>query len=191
MRAIEDAGIDPLSLAGSRTAVAVGMSTCDYARLTQEQQGDYGPYAATGTALSIAANRVSYALDLRGTELGRGHSMLLVPEAASPSLPGDGARGDRDAASVGGANLILVAQVSAAFAEGWLALARWTVQSVRQGCKRLRTRGRHRGRAVEAVFRRRTGTAIAFTRLQGSTAVNQDGRSNGLTAPNGLAQQRR
>ena len=63
---LEHAGIAPGSLAGGRTAVIVGISNSDYIRLAQDEVADVGPYVATGNALSVAANRISYALDLRG-----------------------------------------------------------------------------------------------------------------------------
>ncbi|MFP3616454.1 beta-ketoacyl synthase N-terminal-like domain-containing protein, partial [Paraburkholderia sp. SIMBA_050] len=63
---LEHAGIAPRSLAGARTAVVVGISNADYVRLAQQEAADIGPYVATGNALGVAANRISYTLDLRG-----------------------------------------------------------------------------------------------------------------------------
>src|SRR5207244_3939099 len=67
--ALEHAGIVPQSLAGSRTGVFVGISTDDYARLQFDNADSLSAYAGTGSALSIAANRISFALDLRGPSL--------------------------------------------------------------------------------------------------------------------------
>ncbi len=185
--AIEDAGIDPLSLAGTKTAVAIGLSTFDYARLAQEQQGDYGPYAATGTALSIAANRISYVLDLRGPSWvvdTACSSSLVALHQACLSLE----RGDCDSALVGGANLILVSQVSAAFARAGLLSPDGRCRTFDKDAN-----GYVRGEGIGVVLIKRLSDAVrdgdnVYALLRG-TAVNQDGRSNGLTAPNGLAQQ--
>ena len=67
--ALENACEAPDRLAGSRTGVFVGISGVDYV-LFQGAFDPYGelvnPYSSPGAAHSIAANRISYALDLHG-----------------------------------------------------------------------------------------------------------------------------
>jgi acyl-CoA synthetase (AMP-forming)/AMP-acid ligase II/3-oxoacyl-(acyl-carrier-protein) synthase/acyl carrier protein len=187
--AVERAGIAPQSLAGSRTAVAIGISTNDYARLLRSgsSSADADPYASTGNALSIAANRISHLLDLRGPSWS-------VDTACSSSLValhqtcGMLRRGECDTALVGGANLILVPDLSDAFTR--------TGMLSRDGVCRAfdeRANGYVRGEGVAMVLLKRLSDAIRDgDRIEAvirGTAVNQDGRSNGLTAPNGPAQQ--
>lgn len=66
VEALDDAGIDPVSLAGGDTAVAVGASAMDYGALQQRRLRSMNAYSLTGLSLCNTANRLSYALDLRG-----------------------------------------------------------------------------------------------------------------------------
>ena len=77
--ALEDAGQTLESLRGSQTGVFVGISTNDYVQLCLPQAGDLQPYWSTGNASCIAANRLSYFLDLKGPS-------LAVDTACSSSL---------------------------------------------------------------------------------------------------------
>ncbi|MGH3156554.1 MAG: beta-ketoacyl synthase N-terminal-like domain-containing protein, partial [Streptosporangiaceae bacterium] len=63
---LEDAGQVPARIAGSSTGVYVGISTNDYARRQLSTADDINALTPTGNAMSIAANRISYELDLRG-----------------------------------------------------------------------------------------------------------------------------
>jgi acyl-CoA synthetase (AMP-forming)/AMP-acid ligase II/3-oxoacyl-(acyl-carrier-protein) synthase/acyl carrier protein len=185
--AVEHAGLAPQSLAGSRTAVVIGISTCDYARLMQGGSVDAGPYASTGNALSIAPNRISYALDLRGPS-------WAVDTACSSSLValhqacGLLRRGECDAALVGGVNLILVPELSEVF-------TRTGMLSPDGVCRAFdeKANGYVRGEGVGVVLLKRLSDALRdgdrIEAVVRGAAVNQDGRSNGLTAPNGPAQQ--
>ncbi|MCX4165234.1 MULTISPECIES: beta-ketoacyl synthase N-terminal-like domain-containing protein [Paraburkholderia] len=184
---LEHAGTAPRDLAGAQTAVIVGISNTDYIRLAQQEAADVGPYVATGNALSVAANRISYTLDLRGpswaVDTACSSSLVAVHQACRALL-----RGECDAALAGGANLILAPQLSASFTQSGML-------SPDGRCKAFdaSANGYVRGEGVGMVLLKRLDDALAngdtvFAVIRGS-AVNQDGRSNGLTAPNGPAQQ--
>src|SRR5690606_36465400 len=64
--ALEDAGINPQSLAGTNCAVVFGATTVDYAGRVMAQPATIDAYCVTGVFPFAIANRVSYALDLRG-----------------------------------------------------------------------------------------------------------------------------
>ena len=64
--ALDDAGLPPSRLAGSGAGVFVGASLTDYADLRQADPASGDRYFMTGGALSILANRVGNAFDLRG-----------------------------------------------------------------------------------------------------------------------------
>lgn len=64
--ALENASIKPEKLRGTSTGVFVGASCSDYRELIQASELDIDGYNATGDALSILANRVSFLFDLRG-----------------------------------------------------------------------------------------------------------------------------
>lgn len=74
--ALDHAALPVKELAGSRTGVFVGISGNEYAHLTAAAPD---AWTATGAALSIAAGRLSYALDLRGPS-------LAIDTACSSSL---------------------------------------------------------------------------------------------------------
>ncbi len=69
VEALDDAGIAPRGLAGSDTAVFVGVSSPDYGGQQFTNPTDIGPYTSSGSALSNTANRLSHYFDLRGPSL--------------------------------------------------------------------------------------------------------------------------
>ena len=77
--ALEDAGIPPTQLGGSKTGVFVGISSFDYSVLQLKELTSIDAYAGTGLAHIIAANLLSYFLDLRGPS-------VAVDTACSSSL---------------------------------------------------------------------------------------------------------
>ena len=181
--ALENAGLAPESLDGSRTGVFLGISNSDYGRL----QRGVDAYTGSGIALSIGANRLSYFYNFRGpswvTDTACSSSLVAVHQARR-SLHSN----ECDLALVGGVNLLFAPEVSASFADaGMLA---------KDGrCKAFDSRadGYVRGEGCGIVIlkplsaAKRDGDSIAAI-IRGS-AVNQDGRSHGLTAPNGPAQE--
>src|SRR5579875_368757 len=64
--ALEHARIPASSLRGRPVGVYVGVSNNDYAMMAVSDPTTAHPYAITGTATSIIANRVSYFYDVRG-----------------------------------------------------------------------------------------------------------------------------
>lgn len=64
--AMEDAGLAPSSLAGSRTGVFMGVCHWDHAELFEHSGQPVDAYLPTGLAYSLIANRVSFAFDLTG-----------------------------------------------------------------------------------------------------------------------------
>ncbi|WP_156747692.1 type I polyketide synthase, partial [Methylosinus sp. 3S-1] len=186
--ALEDAGLDPRSLKGTRTGVFVGVSNSDYARLL-EQGGlaQLDAYFGAGTALNAAAGRIAFVLGLNGPALAVDtacSSSLVAIHLAVRSLR----NGESDCALAGGVNVIAAPSCSVAVSRAHMlspvgrcktfsAEADGFVRS--EGCgalvlKRL-SDARRDGDRVLAVIR--------------GTAMNHDGASSGLTAPSGKAQQ--
>jgi len=185
--AIESAGIPAERLAGSRTGVFIGISNLDYLRLQAGRSSSTDPYAGTGTALSIAANRLSYLFDLRGPSWAVDtacSSSLVAVHQACESLRA----GESDAALCGGVNLILSPQLTSVF-------TRAGMMSSSHRCRTFDAAadGYVRGEGAAVVVLKRLADALrdgdTIHALVRGSAVNQDGRSNGLTAPNGPAQQ--
>ena len=113
--ALEDAGYAPDRLGGTRTGVFVGISNSDYAQLQFNADASPDAYAGTGSALSIAANRLSYLLDLHGPSMAVDtacSSSLVAVHAACQSLRA----GESRAALAGGVNLLLTPKLTEALA---------------------------------------------------------------------------
>ncbi|MBF2094622.1 MAG: aminotransferase class III-fold pyridoxal phosphate-dependent enzyme [Synechococcales cyanobacterium K44_A2020_017] len=186
---LEQAAIAPQSLAGSRTGVFVGISHSDYGHLLSHhrQTAELSPHSATGTALCIAANRISYSLNLKGPSLAVDtacSSSLMAVHLAGQSL----AAGDCDLALAGGVNVILRPELTQVFQQAGMMAADGrckTFDAAADGYVRSEGCG-------VVVLKRLADAERAGDRIlavvQGS-AINQDGLSNGLTAPNGPAQQ--
>lgn len=184
--ALESAGLLPSAYAGSRTGVFVGISSFDHARRLLGAPDGVDAYDGTGGALSIAANRISYQLDLRGPSVAIDSacsSSLVATHLAIASLR----RGECDLAIVGGVNAILSPQLHLIFAQAGLLAGDGA-------CKPFDARadGITRSEGAVAIVLKPWSRALAdgdhvWATLLGS-AVNSDGRSNGLMAPNGSAQ---
>ncbi|MBZ0255513.1 SDR family NAD(P)-dependent oxidoreductase, partial [bacterium] len=172
--------------APKETGVFIGVSANDYAQVHQAAAAPADLYYGTGTALSIAANRISYWLDARGPSMAIdaacSSSLVAIHEARLSLL-----RGECRLALAGGVNLMLTPLLSQAFASGQML-------SPDGRCKTFDAAAngyvRGEGCGVVALKRlsdaRRDGDRVLAV-VRGS-AVNQDGRSNGLTAPNGPSQ---
>jgi acyl transferase domain-containing protein len=114
--ALENAGIPPHTLKGSQTGVFIGISNGDYLRLISQEMGNLNAYSGTGNAFSIAANRLSYWLDLKSPSLAIDtacSSSLVAVHLACQSLK----LGESDLCLVGGVNLILSPEVSIIFSQ--------------------------------------------------------------------------
>ncbi|MEU9172342.1 beta-ketoacyl synthase N-terminal-like domain-containing protein [Streptomyces sp. NPDC048420] len=104
--ALEDAGIRPSTLAGSRSGVFVGQATAEYSE-TQPPTGGPSVREAAGSRLrAVTAGRVSYALDLHGPSVvldtACSSSLVAVHHARQSLLSGES-----DLAVAGGVNIIL------------------------------------------------------------------------------------
>ena len=185
--ALEDAAIAPSSLAGSLTGVYVGISAHDYEQhQTAAPDATSNLYAATGSASSVAPNRLSYLLDLRGPS-------MAIDTACSSSLVSlhlacQGLRhGETDLALAGGVNLILSDKASVAFAAAGMLAPDGRCKTFDEAANGY-VRGEGCGVVVLKRLReaQRDGDRVRAVIL--GSAVHQDDRSNGLVAPNGLAQ---
>ncbi|HEX3641760.1 MAG TPA: beta-ketoacyl synthase N-terminal-like domain-containing protein, partial [Ktedonobacteraceae bacterium] len=184
---LENAGQAPEKLAGSQTGVFIGISSNDYARLQFQDLRHIDAYAGTGNAHSIAANRLSYVLDLRGPSTAIDtacSSSLLAVHQACQSLR----NGECDLALAGGVNLILSPELTVTFSQAHMMSSDGRCRTFDEAAD-----GYVRGEGCGLVLLKPLSAALrdddtVLAVIRGS-AVNQDGRSNGLTAPNGPSQE--
>mgnify|MGYP001053742356 FL=1 len=185
--ALENARIPASSLRGGSVGVFVGSSTNDYSYLAMMDPRTAHPYAITGTASSIIANRVSYFYDFRGPS-------VAVDTACSSSLVAvhEGVQalraGEADVVVAGGVNALVTPAVTLGFDEvGGVLAADGRIKSFSSDADGY---ARSEGGGMLVLKRledaRRDGDEIIAV-IAGS-AINHDGRSNGMLAPNPDAQ---
>ena len=185
--ALEYARIPASSLRGRDVGVFVGSSTNDYSYLAMMDPRTAHPYAITGTASSIIANRVSYFYDFRGPS-------VAVDTACSSSLVAvhQGVQalrtGQADVVLAGGVNALVTPAVTLGFDEvGGVLAPDGRIKSFSADADGY---ARSEGGGMVVLKRlgdaRRDGDEIIAV-IAGS-AINHDGRSNGMLAPNPDAQ---
>ncbi|WP_299561118.1 type I polyketide synthase [uncultured Mycolicibacterium sp.] len=184
--ALEHAGVPPRSLAGSDTAVLMGVNSDDYGRLLMEDLPGIEAWTGIGTSLCGVANRVSHLLDLRGPSVALdaacAASLVAVHQACQLLR-------DRETA------LALAGGVSALIGPGLTRVLDRAGATAPDGrCKSFDAAadgyGRGEGAAVVVLKRladaRRDGDRVIAV-IRGG-AVAQDGRTVGIMSPNGAAQ---
>ena len=188
--ALENAGQPPDQLAGTRTGVFVGIGGFDYSNVIinyKDHLQVMNAYLGTGNAHSIAANRISYLLDLRGPSVAIDtacSSSLVAIHMACDSLRS----AQSDLAIAGAVNLILSPEVTIAFSH-----ARMMAADGRCKTFDAKADGYVRAEGCGVVILKRLSDALRdrdnILGLIRGSAVNQDGRTAGIAAPNASAQQ--
>ncbi|MEA2985553.1 MAG: phthiocerol/phenolphthiocerol synthesis type-I polyketide synthase, partial [Alphaproteobacteria bacterium] len=185
--ALEDAGIPPSTIAGTNVGVFVGASQADYGHKFFGDHAVADSHFATGTALAVVANRISYIYDLRGPS-------LTVDTACSSSLVAlhqavEALRSGRiETAIVGGINVI-------ASPASFIAFSQASMLSPTGLCQAFSAK-------ADGFVRAEGGTVFVLRKAahaQGSrnpvrglilaTDVNSDGRTNGISLPSAEAQE--
>ena len=183
--ALEDAGINPVRLKGTRTGVYTGISNDEYRMLVVESsrpsEAAGSLYALSGTNLNGTSGRVSFVLGLMGpakaVDAACASAMVAVNDAVT-----DLQHGKADLALVGGVQAILNGRIYELRAESMML-------SPDGQCKTFdaSANGYVRGEGCGVVVLKRLSEAEAdgdriWAVIRGS-AVNHGGASVGLTVP--------
>ncbi|ONI76457.1 hypothetical protein ALI144C_37015 [Actinosynnema sp. ALI-1.44] len=181
---LEDAGVPPRSLAGSRTGVFIGISGADYAR--RFKLADFDVHHGISAVASGAPGRISYILDVNGPSLavdGACASSLMAVHLACRSLH----NGESDLALAGGVTVQLEWG-------GLIGFARAGALSTRGRCAAFdeSADGFVRGEGCGMVALKRLTDAQRdgdhVLAVITGTAINHAGRVQGITQPSRGAQ---
>ena len=186
--AVEDAGVIPETLRGSRTGVFCGLTFNDYSILKSRIGVEaITPHTTVGSIACIVANRISYAFGLEGPSMSLDtacSSSLVAVHLACQSLR----LGETTLALAGGVSLMLAPDTG-------IALSQIGALSPDGRCHTFDAdaNGFARAEGGGVIVLKRLPDAIRdgdpiYCVIRGS-AVNNDGASNGLTAPSPKAQE--
>ncbi len=185
--AMEDAGLPPSSLRGTKTGVFVGISVSEYGLMLSNDVTQTDAHAAAGTSLCLAANRLSFVFGLQGPSLALDtacSSSLVAVHTACQNLR----NGECETALAGGAYLQLSPLGTINLTKAGFCAPDGRVRAfdaAASGYVRSEGAGLVVLKPLSAALK--NGDPI-YAVIRGS-AVNQNGASNGLTAPSRSAQE--
>ncbi|MFA5171064.1 MAG: type I polyketide synthase [Sulfuriferula sp.] len=184
--ALENAGVKPSSIRGSQCGVYIGIASNDYAYRLADDLNTVDSTTATGNTSSIAANRISYVLDLRGPSMAIdtacSSSMVAFHQACQSILSGESTQ-----ALAGGVSLHL-------HPYGFITFSKASMLSRRGRCQVFDAAGdgyvRSEGGGVFLLkdYDQAVADGDRILAVVASTAVNTDGRKSGLTVPSAQIQ---
>jgi thioester reductase-like protein len=184
--AIEDSGTPPSRLGGQRVGVFVGIATHDYSGIQGQTFKETDAHTNSGSTLSIASNRISYLLNLKGPSLSVDtacSSSLVALSIACRSIWA----GECDAALTGGVNLMCAPHATVGFAKA-------SMLSPDGQCFAFdeRANGYVRGEGAGVVYFKKLKQAIAdgdsIYAVIRAAVMNQDGHTSSMTVPGAEAQ---
>ena len=178
---LEDAGMSPAGLRGSKTAVYVGIASNDYANVAQSDPRNVDVHTNSGSTLSIASNRISYLFDLKGPSVSVDtacSSALVAINLACESVWS----GEATMALAGGVNALLTPDASIGFSKA-------TMLSPSGQCFAFddRANGYVRGEGAGMFVIKTLADALrdgdrVYCTIR-SAVINQDGHTSSMTVP--------
>eukprot|EP01052_Picozoa_sp_SAG31_P007897 SAG31_NODE_386_length_16407_cov_24.639686_2_plen_2943_part_00 len=187
MVSLSCAGFSKSALAGTEVGVFVGVGSPDFRDECARDQVPIGAYSATGSAMCISANRISYTLDLKGPSIALDtacSSALTALSLGCQSLN----QNQSNYALCEGVNLLLAPTTFVATSK-----ARMLSPTCRCRTFDAAADGYVRGEGCGAVVLARCSELNSEQKSYGlvrAASLNQDGRTATLTAPNGPSQQK-
>lgn len=187
-RAFENAGLSLQDVAGTKTCVFSGCLSPDYVTICHKDTYSPNQYHATGSAINMLANRVSWWFDLRGpsvtVDTACSSSLVALDLACKSIWAGDATMG-----LVCGANMMLTPE-----SQLYLNNLGMLSKDSRSYSFDHRANGYGRGEGVGVIIVQPLDEAIRDGRtiraVIRSTCSNQDGKTPGITQPSREAQYR-
>jgi myxalamid-type polyketide synthase MxaC len=184
--ALYDAGFVKKSLQEANVGVYCGIGSPDFRDISARDQATVGAFSATGSAMCICANRISYTFGLKGPSVALDtacSSALTAMTLGYESL----LQNNCDAALAEGVNLLLSPTT-------FVATCKARMLSPDSRCRTFdaTANGYVRGEGCGAVVMVRQSDVTATQKVLATVraaSLNQDGRTASLTAPNGPSQQ--
>jgi myxalamid-type polyketide synthase MxaE and MxaD len=185
--AFDNAGYTKKLLDRTKTGVYIGISVNEYSHFQMGSPLSISSHSGTGSALSIAANRISYYYNFRGPSMAVDtacSSSLTAVHLACQSLR----NGESKMAIAGGVNMILSPAHSIAFTKAGVLAPDGRCKTFDQDAD-----GYVRGEGGGAVVLKLLSEAIAdgdpVQAVILGSAIGQDGHTNGLMAPSQESQE--
>ncbi|MEY9988679.1 acyl transferase domain-containing protein/NADPH:quinone reductase-like Zn-dependent oxidoreductase/SAM-dependent methyltransferase/acyl carrier protein [Streptomyces sp. V4I8] len=185
--ALDDAAIPAEALAGSDTCVYVGVSDPAYGTFLTMQDNHTSPHTMPGATLSITANRLSYAFDLRGPSMAVDtacSSSLVALDRACRTLR----EGTSRVALAGGINVLMSPYSYAGFCYAGMLSRRGRCAAFSADAD-----GFVRAEGGAVLVLKRLADAVAdgdrIHAVLAGTGSNSDGRTTGMTLPSWEAQE--
>ncbi len=179
--AIEDAGIAPSELRGDSVGVFVGIAGNDYAGIQMPHHAGIDVHTNSGCTQSIASNRISYLLDLKGPSVSVDTACSSALVAMSQACHGIW-NGQCRAALTGGVNAIITPHATIGFSK-----AQMLSPSGQCFAFDARANGYVRGEGAAMVLIKPLSDAIEngdpIYAVIRSAVVNQDGHTSSMTVP--------
>ncbi|MCO4697568.1 SDR family NAD(P)-dependent oxidoreductase [Streptomyces sp. RO-S4] len=185
--ALDDAGVPAESLAGSDTSVYVGVSDPAYGVGLSMTQDHTSPHTMPGATLSITANRLSYAFDLRGPSMAVDtacSSALVALDRACRTLH----EGTGRVALAAGVNVLISPYSFAGFSYAGMLSRRGRCAAFSADAD-----GFVRAEGGAVLVLKRLADAVAdgdrIHAVLAATGNNTDGRSTGMIVPSAETQE--
>ena len=184
--ALEDAGVPPARLRGSRCGVFIGLASADYSYQLADDLAGIDASTATGNTASVAANRLSYFFDWHGPSMAIdtacSSSLVAFHQACRAIISGE-----VPCAITGGISLHL-------HPYGFIIFSKASMLSPRGRCNTFDADGdgyvRSEGGGLFLLkdYDQALADGDRILAVVAHSAVNTDGRKSGLTVPNPEAQ---
>ncbi|MDP1537818.1 MAG: SDR family NAD(P)-dependent oxidoreductase [Burkholderiales bacterium] len=178
---LENAGVRPSAMRGSACGVFIGIASVDYSFRFVEDLAATESATATGTSNSIAANRISYALDLHGPSMAIDtacSSSLVAFHLACRSILSD----ESSHALTGGVSLHMHPYGFVTFSKAAM-LSQQGICNVFDAAGDGYVRSEGAGLFLLKDYDQARADGDHIIAIVAGSAVNSDGRKSGITVP--------